>query len=102
MKAVPGMLNASNLLLKGHMPSFLSVNLDLERIDVAELHRMVLKQTGRVELVTRDGQETVLITKSELRALEEALAILSDTQSVRAVREQLERVAALSRNPLVG
>jgi hypothetical protein len=80
----------------------MSVNIDLERIDLVELHRLVLKHTGRVELNTLDGQSSVLITRSELRALEEALAILSDTESVRGVREHLARIASLADNPLAG
>src|SRR5262245_28949519 len=56
-------------------------------VDLIELHQLVLKKSKRIELVTPDGGTSVLISKSELEALEQALDILGDTVEVRAMRD---------------
>jgi hypothetical protein len=103
MKFAPmGPEHMTEVPIKNPSPPITSVNIDVDRVELVQLHRQVLKQTGRVELRTRDGQVSVLISKSELDGLEQALAILSDTDSVRDVRDQLARVAALAANPVAG
>jgi hypothetical protein len=82
--------------------SFTSLRIDIDPIDLVDLHRQVLKTTGRAEFTTRDGQTTVLVCKTELDALEQALAILSDTDHVRSVRDNLARVARMCNHPLAG
>jgi hypothetical protein len=62
-------------------------------VNLIELHELVLRRNGRIELTTRDGGASVLISKSELEALEHALEILSDTNDVRAIRDELSRLA---------
>lgn len=74
------------------------VNLDATpSVDVVALHRRVLRSNDRIELTCRDGGTTVLISKAELDALEEALEILSDTNEVRALRLEVQRVAVNDR-----
>jgi hypothetical protein len=100
--AVPGSQVMTHSSANRPSQSVVSVNLDSDRFRIVDLHRQVLNDTARVELRSRDGQATVLISKSELDALEQALAILSDTEGVRGVREQLGRLAALTAGPLSG
>ncbi|HEY7086678.1 MAG TPA: hypothetical protein VH518_01235 [Tepidisphaeraceae bacterium] len=72
------------------------MDIDVFNQDLLDLHRQVANRTGRVVLRTRDGTMTVLISKTELDAMEEALAILSQTEEVRGVKEQLSRIAELT------
>ena len=60
-----------------------------------QLHADVVRHKGRIE-ITRDGCDDccVLISKTELDALEQALAILSDTDGVRAMSGQIAHLAA--------
>ena len=60
------------------------------------LHDLVVRFKGRIE-VTRNGCDDccVLISKAELDALEQALAILSDTDGVRAMSGQIAQLAAV-------
>ena len=69
--------------------------------DLVQLHDMVVRRRGRIELAGQaDGDVSVLISKHELDAVERALEILSDTSDVRAMRDELARIAALSANPV--
>lgn len=72
-----------------------TIDLDAERVDVSELHAQVLRRNGRVEL-RRGGESCVLLTRQELESLEEALQILSDSDAVRAVRDQIAFAAHLA------
>jgi hypothetical protein len=85
-----------------HTRTPVRLRIDQESIDVLSLHRQVVAQTTRIELGTSDGQASVLISKLELDALEQALAILSSTDSVISMRDHLARIAAAARLPLVG
>jgi hypothetical protein len=60
-----------------------------------KLHEEVVRFKGRIE-VTRNGCDDccVLISKAELDSLEQALAILSDTDGVRAMSGQIAQLAA--------
>ena len=60
-----------------------------------KLHEEVVRFKGRIE-VTRNGCDDccVLISKAELESLEKALAILSDTDGVRAMSGQIAQLAA--------
>ena len=74
-------------------------------IDLAELHAHVVTRHARVEFVRGNGDGNdhaacVLISKSELQGLERALEILAATDDVRAMREELARVAARAREPV--
>lgn len=62
---------------------------------LAKLHEEVVRFRGRIEL-TRDGCDDccVLISKTELESLERALAILSDTDGVKAMSGQIAQLAA--------
>jgi PHD/YefM family antitoxin component YafN of YafNO toxin-antitoxin module len=52
-------------------------------------------EKGRLHIVDTHGNcLCVLISKSELESLEEALVVLSDDDEVRAVRKSLARVVA--------
>ena len=59
------------------------------------LHEEVVRFKGRIE-VTRNGCDDccVLISKAELDSLEQALAILSDTDGVKAMSSQIAQLAA--------
>lgn len=65
-----------------------------------QLHADVVRHKGRIE-VTRDGCDDccVLISKAELEAMEQALAILSDTDGVRAMSGQIAQLAATCAEP---
>ncbi len=60
-----------------------------------KLHEDVVRFKGRIE-ITRDGCDDccVLISKAELESLEQALAILSNTDGVRAMSGQIAQLAA--------
>ena len=60
-----------------------------------QLHQDVVRYKGRIE-ITLEGCDDccVLISKSELQSLEQALAILSDTDGVRAMSGQIAQLAA--------
>ena len=67
---------------------------------LAQLHADVSQNTGRIE-ITREGCDDccVLISKAELDSLEQALAILSDTDGVRAMSGQIAELAATCSEP---
>jgi hypothetical protein len=67
---------------------------------LSQLHDEVVRFKGRIE-ITVDGCEDccVLISKSELASLEEALAILSDTDGVKAMSGQIAQLAATCEAP---
>jgi hypothetical protein len=77
----------------GHSGAFKRMSIDAATAKLIELHQLVLRNSGRIELATPDGGTTVLISKCELDALEAALTILGNTDGVRAMREELARVA---------
>ena len=64
------------------------------------LHDEVVRFKGRIE-ITRDGcnDRCVLISKAELEALEQALAILSDTDGVKSMGAQIAQLAAICEAP---
>jgi hypothetical protein len=65
---------------------------DEKKLDIAELQRLIAHHNGRVELNTADGHTCVLISKSELDAMEQALSILADGQAVQEMRQELAKV----------
>jgi len=65
--------------------------------ELARLHDRVVQFNGRVELTALDGSMSVLVSKNELQAIEQALDILSDTKDVRAMRDELMHIAVLAR-----
>jgi hypothetical protein len=73
--------------------SFTRVQMDGFSPQLLELHERVLGYTCRVELSDSAGNVCVLISKSELDALEKALEILSQTQDVATMRQQLSQLA---------
>jgi hypothetical protein len=74
--------------------SFIEIEIDRLPPDLRDLHHLVVGQIGRIELRDGDGAACVLISKSELDALEQALDILSETKDVREMREELSRLVA--------
>lgn len=64
--------------------------------ELKALHQHVLRYQGRVELFDDAGGATVLVTKSELDALEAAIEMLGKTDAVRAMHIEVARVAAAS------
>ena len=64
------------------------------------LHDEVVRFKGRIQ-VTRDGCEDCcgLISKAELDALEQALAILSDTDGGKSMGAQSAQLAAICEAP---
>jgi PHD/YefM family antitoxin component YafN of YafNO toxin-antitoxin module len=75
------------------------VNVEASPVNLLDLHQQVYHRRTRVELATHDGSVCVLISKSELDALEEALEILSDSSDVREMRDHLARVATVTSRP---
>jgi hypothetical protein len=65
---------------------------------LVDLHEEVCRRQLRVEL-TRHGCDDccVLISKQELEALDRALAILADTDEVKAVAGKIAELAAAAR-----
>lgn len=62
---------------------------------MADLHERVALGKGRVEIKRRGCDEVcVMISKSELEALERALEILSDTAEYKSMCETLTQLAA--------
>ncbi len=60
-----------------------------------QLHADVVRHKGRIEITLAGCDECcVLISKAELESLERALAILSDTDGVRAMSGQIAQLAA--------
>ena len=64
-------------------------------LNLAGLHAQVLANFGRIELLRRGGA-CVLISKDELDSLEKALEILSATDTVRMMRQELALVARVA------
>lgn len=80
----------------------MSMNIQSVPTHLDELHKQVVEHSSRVELVDNEGGTSVLIAKSELEALEQALAFLSDTDEARAMRLQIARVASASMQNIGG
>jgi PHD/YefM family antitoxin component YafN of YafNO toxin-antitoxin module len=72
-----------------------SYDVSLIASNLAQLHEFVTRTKGRVE-ITRPGSDErcVLISQEELRCLERALEILSDTDDVRDMCGQIAQLAA--------
>jgi len=64
---------------------------------LGQLHEYVTRCNGRIE-ITRPGtdERCVMLSKSELEALERALEILSDTEGVREISEKIAQLAAVT------
>lgn len=64
---------------------------------LADLHRRVTEGRLRVE-ITCDGtdERCVILTKSELDSLEEALEILSDSDAFKSVSHSVSQLAAMT------
>jgi PHD/YefM family antitoxin component YafN of YafNO toxin-antitoxin module len=84
--------------------AFQSFDLTAARVSLESLFEQVVRRTGRVR-ITRPGSDEacVLISNEELQGLENALEILSTTDSVAQMRQEVLRIAdALSpREPAV-
>ena len=85
---------------KGEAPGNPFAVLDLDaahpdHLDLAGLHAQVLTHYGRIELQRRGGA-CVLISKDELDSLEKALEILSATDTVRMMRQEIALVARVA------
>lgn len=78
--------------------SFEQLRIDSSNPELMTLHAYVLQRGSRVELSDDRGGMTVLVTKTELEALETAIELLGKTDDVRAMHIELARVAAASMN----
>ena len=77
---------------------FATIDLDAAEpghVDLTRMHAQVLGKYGRIELVRRGGA-CVLISKDELDGLEKALEILSSTDTVRLMRQEIALVARVA------
>ena len=77
---------------------FAMIDLDVAEpadVDLPRLHAQVLGNFGRIQLVGRGGV-CVLISKDELDSLEKALEILSSTDTVRLMRQEIALVARVA------
>jgi hypothetical protein len=77
---------------------FATIDLDAAEpgdVNLARLHAQVLGRCGRIELLRRGGT-CVLISKAELDSLEKALEILSSTDTVRLMRQEIALVARVA------
>ena len=76
--------------------NFQTLDVTRFRQTLAKLHEAVGCGNGRVEVVRKGCADVcVLISKAELESLEQALAILSDTDGVRAMSGQIAQLAAV-------
>ena len=75
-----------------HQPTY---DVSLIASNLPQLHEFVARTKGRVE-ITRPGSDDrcVLISRDELASLERALEILSTTDEVRDMAEQIAHLAA--------
>jgi PHD/YefM family antitoxin component YafN of YafNO toxin-antitoxin module len=75
-------------------PLFQILDIGDFRVALEQLHELVSRRNGRVE-VRRNGCDDccVLISKSELESLEQALEILANRSEPRAMEEELRQVA---------
>jgi len=75
--------------------SFQSLDLTTATAALDHLFDQVLRSTGRIEITRGDGSEDacVLISLAELRSLEDALEILSGSESCRQMRGEILRIA---------
>jgi PHD/YefM family antitoxin component YafN of YafNO toxin-antitoxin module len=78
--------------------SFQTIQIDDDslNVDLGHLHATVLRTSGRVELTNAAGGACVLMSRAELDSLERALEILSNTQDVREMSDQLMRLASMT------
>ncbi len=68
-----------------------------------QLLEQVALGDGRIEIVgTREGCVCVLVSKTELDALERAISILSGTAEAQAMRELLGRIASAASRSVEG
>jgi PHD/YefM family antitoxin component YafN of YafNO toxin-antitoxin module len=81
--------------MAAHDSAFSTVSLHQAQGKLLALYERIACEKGRVEIIDASGAcACVLISKSELESLENALAMLSDGDQVRAMRQCLEQVAA--------
>ncbi len=79
----------------GSHANFSSLELSHAREALARLHEQVSFGKGRVEIRSRGSDQVcVMISKSELEALEKALAILANTPEYKSMCESVSEVAA--------
>ena len=74
--------------------AFQTLDLFSAQRELGKLHDLVLRYKGRIEITRGEDNACVLISKTELQGLENALAILSETESAAEMRCQLLRIAA--------
>lgn len=82
----------------GQHVAFATLDLDAAEpsdVNLASLHAQVLSNYGRIQLLRRGGA-CVLISKDELDSLEKALEILSGTDTVRLMRQEIALVARVA------
>jgi len=65
---------------------------------LAGLLRRVASEHGRVEIDTAPGEACVVLSKAELESLENALAVLSDSEHGRRLHETVMQAAILARS----
>jgi len=79
----------------GDGKSFETLDVTRVRRAIARLHEEVTRRRGRVEIRRRGCDDVcVMISKTELEALEQALEILSDSTEYRAMCDTVAQVAA--------
>lgn len=98
-ESVSGFIKVMSLLPSNHLSGpFEQLRIDSSNPSLLALHGHVLRHGGRIELTDDRGGTTVLVSKSEIEALETALELLGKTDDVRAMHIELARVAAASMN----
>lgn len=74
--------------------SFPVVDLRLACETLSQLHERVLRSRGRIEIVRADtGEACVLLSKSEISALEESLEMLASGDAMNELRGHVARIA---------
>ncbi|WP_428938739.1 hypothetical protein [Fontivita pretiosa] len=74
--------------------TFQTIDVEQTNGQMARLHAQVLREQSRIQVRSEAGI-SVLISKSELDGLERALEILSQTETMRQMRQELARVASM-------
>jgi hypothetical protein len=76
-----------------------SVELRSAASSIEHLFEHVVRRTGRVQITRADEQSCVLISKAELDGIEQALEILSASESGVAMRDTVLRAVAAASTP---
>jgi PHD/YefM family antitoxin component YafN of YafNO toxin-antitoxin module len=78
-------------------PLFQTLDISDFRLALEQLHELIARGNGRIEIRRRGCDDCcILISKSELESLEQALEILANTDSAKLLHEEVRQLAKAS------